>query len=263
MRLALGAGGLAVALALLVLATVVPGGAAEPLPAGGRGPAQWADGPALVPSPAIALDTPIAGFVYPVDLTHAGDARLFVVEKGGRIRVVENGVPRPTRSSTSRPGERRQRAGLLGLAFDPNYLTNGFFYVDYTDVAGDTRVVRYKVSDTDPEPGGPEQRLPDSLRRPALSTTTAARSLLARTATCTSRWATAARGRSGQPRPESAPSCSARSAPDVAAHAAHAPAPADRTIRDPDHQPILRRPGRALEIWDWGLRNPGASASTA
>jgi hypothetical protein len=36
--------------------------------------------------------------------------------------------------------------GLLGLAFHPNYASNGFFYVDYTDTSGDTQVVRYTVS---------------------------------------------------------------------------------------------------------------------
>jgi glucose/arabinose dehydrogenase len=46
--------------------------------------------------------------------------------------------------------------GLLGLAFHPDYATNGFFYVDYTNVAGDTVVARYEVSATDPNVADPD-----------------------------------------------------------------------------------------------------------
>jgi glucose/arabinose dehydrogenase len=44
----------------------------------------------------------------------------------------------------------RSEQGLLGLAFHPNYQDNGFFYVDYTDLQGNTQIVRYQVSD-DPD----------------------------------------------------------------------------------------------------------------
>ena len=101
---------------------------------------------------AVALDvalTPFAtGLDRPVVVTHAGDSRLFVVEKTGYIRVVQSDgtvLPTPfldlhTQVSTG------NEQGLLGLAFHPNYGSNGFFYVDYTDTAGDTQVVRYTVS---------------------------------------------------------------------------------------------------------------------
>lgn len=76
-----------------------------------------------------------------------GDARLFVVEQPGRIRVIAGGQLLPTpfldiSAKVSCCGER----GLLGLAFHPRYSTNGFFYVNYTDTNGDTRVERYRVS---------------------------------------------------------------------------------------------------------------------
>jgi glucose/arabinose dehydrogenase len=81
-----------------------------------------------------------------------GDTRLFVVEQGGRIAVVEDGRPlsRPfldLSGTISAGGER----GLLGMAFDPRYASNGLFYVHFTDTAGDTRVVRYRVSREDPD----------------------------------------------------------------------------------------------------------------
>jgi glucose/arabinose dehydrogenase len=78
--------------------------------------------------------------------------RLFIVEQTGRIRLVKDGVllPRPfldIAGMISTGGER----GLLSLAFDPRYAANRRFYVDYTDTAGDTRVVRYTTSSGDPD----------------------------------------------------------------------------------------------------------------
>ncbi|MBI4410572.1 MAG: PQQ-dependent sugar dehydrogenase [Gemmatimonadetes bacterium] len=75
------------------------------------------------------------------------DARIFIVEQGGRIRIVENGRLLDTpfldiRSRVSAGGEQ----GLLSLAFHPRYASTGWFYVNYTDHAGDTRVERYCVS---------------------------------------------------------------------------------------------------------------------
>jgi glucose/arabinose dehydrogenase len=73
--------------------------------------------------------------------------RLFIVEQEGRIRIVRNGQLLDTAflditGSVGAGGER----GLLGLAFHPSYATNGYFYVDYTDTNGDTRIERYTVS---------------------------------------------------------------------------------------------------------------------
>ncbi|MBS1871551.1 MAG: PQQ-dependent sugar dehydrogenase [Actinobacteria bacterium] len=91
--------------------------------------------------------TRIGTFAAPTYLTQApGDARrLFVVEQAGRIRVVRDGrVLRAPfldiRSKVVSGGEQ----GLLGLAFAPDYARSGRFYVDYTDVNGDTRIVEYR-----------------------------------------------------------------------------------------------------------------------
>lgn len=100
--------------------------------------------------PVLALQQVISdGINSPVDLTHAGDGsgRLFIVEKGGTIRVYKAGtfVTRPfldISALVSGGGER----GLLGLAFSPNYVKNGTFYVNYTDLQGTTQIVRYRVS---------------------------------------------------------------------------------------------------------------------
>lgn len=78
----------------------------------------------------------------------AGDVnRLFIVEQPGRIRIVQNGtlLATPFLDITNRVSYGGEQ-GLFSVAFHPSYATNGFFYVDYTDVSGDTRVERYTVS---------------------------------------------------------------------------------------------------------------------
>jgi glucose/arabinose dehydrogenase len=71
--------------------------------------------------------------------------RLFVVEQGGRIRVVRDGhvLARPFLDISSLVVSGGEQ-GLLGLAFAPDYARSGRFYVDYTDRDGDTRVVEYR-----------------------------------------------------------------------------------------------------------------------
>lgn len=103
--------------------------------------------------PQISL-TPIAtGLSLPVQVSHAGDAtnRLFIVQQGGLIRLVKNGVVQPTSfldvtSKVSCCGER----GLLGLAFPQTYSGTGRFYVAYTNAAGSLVVARYRAS-ADPD----------------------------------------------------------------------------------------------------------------
>ena len=98
----------------------------------------------------LGLSTEATGFDAPLYVAnaHDGSGRLFVVEQTGRIRVVRGGVvqPRPfldVSGAISTGGER----GLLGLAFAPGYATNGRFYVDYTDVNGNTVIERCIASD--------------------------------------------------------------------------------------------------------------------
>jgi len=97
---------------------------------------------------ALRLQEVAAGLAAPVFLTApADDARLFVVEQAGRIRIVENGavIPTPFLDITDRVGSGGER-GLLSMAFHPRYTQNGFFYVYYTDRSGDIRVERFRVS---------------------------------------------------------------------------------------------------------------------
>jgi hypothetical protein len=82
--------------------------------------------------------------------------RLFVVEQSGAIRILRNDVllPRPFLDIAALVSSGEEQ-GLLSLAFHPAYAQNGYFFVSYTDVDGDTRIVRYEVSATDPDSADP------------------------------------------------------------------------------------------------------------
>lgn len=86
----------------------------------------------------------------------AGDTRLFVVEQTtADIKIVKNGVVQPTLfiDLTSKVNAVGNERGLLGMAFSPNYATDGYFFVNYTAGAspGMTVVERYSVSTTNPD----------------------------------------------------------------------------------------------------------------
>lgn len=88
-----------------------------------------------------------SGFNQPLFLTApVGDARLFVVEKGGRIQVLANGVKSVWLDISTQVDTAGER-GLLGLAFDPGFASNGRFYVDYIDKTTlNTVVASYTVN---------------------------------------------------------------------------------------------------------------------
>ncbi len=100
--------------------------------------------------PPIALSAVAGGFALPVHVAHAGDGtgRIFVVEQGGRIRVLDNGatLPDPFLDISGKVaccGEQ----GLLSAAFPPGFASKGYFYVNYTrNPDGATVVARYRVS---------------------------------------------------------------------------------------------------------------------
>jgi glucose/arabinose dehydrogenase len=93
----------------------------------------------------------------PLYLTHAGAERLFVVEKPGRIRIIEDGVlaAQPYLDVSDLVNDNGREQGLLGLAFDPDYTRTGRFFINYIDGDGNTRIERYQVSD-DPDLADPE-----------------------------------------------------------------------------------------------------------
>ncbi len=104
------------------------------------------------PPTGVGLEEVASGLAFPLYLTSPpADERLFVVEKGGAIRVIKGGALLQTpfldlTGQVSLGGEQ----GLLGLAFPPDYATSGRFIVHFTDVNGDTRISSFRVS-ADPD----------------------------------------------------------------------------------------------------------------
>jgi glucose/arabinose dehydrogenase len=101
--------------------------------------------------PSVRLQPAWTGLRQPTDVVAANDGsnRLFVTEKSGRIRVIDGSgvLSTPFLDITSLVGSGGSEQGLLGLAFSPRYADNGRFFVNYTDVRGDSVVARYQVSD--------------------------------------------------------------------------------------------------------------------
>ncbi|KUJ55678.1 PQQ-dependent sugar dehydrogenase [Chryseobacterium aquaticum] len=103
-------------------------------------------------SQSFVLEEFATGLSNPVEITNANDSRLFVVQQNGIIKIIQpNGTINAAdflniSSKIIFGGER----GLLGLAFHPQYATNGYFFVYYNNTAGNIVVARYSVSSTNP-----------------------------------------------------------------------------------------------------------------
>ena len=103
-----------------------------------------------------------SGFDRPLDIQNAGDgsARLFVVEQAGLIRILKNGqvIEPPFLDIRERVEDGSNEQGLLGLAFHPDFASNGFFYVNYTERGGDTVIARFTAAGDTADPKS-EKRL--------------------------------------------------------------------------------------------------------
>jgi len=107
--------------------------------------------PATPSAAAVKLTVVASGLSDPVLLTAPNDGtkRLFIVEKTGVIRVVSGGaLLKAPFLSLTRAVSKGSEQGLLGLAFHPAYKTNRKFYVDYTDLNGNTVIREYRASAT-------------------------------------------------------------------------------------------------------------------
>ena len=93
-----------------------------------------------------------SGFFNPVDIAHAGDGsgRVFIVTKAGQILSFdEEGNALGTFLDIgSKVGNSGGERGLLGLAFHPNYASNGYFFVNYTSSSGGDKTIieRYQAN---------------------------------------------------------------------------------------------------------------------
>ncbi|MEM9833940.1 MAG: PQQ-dependent sugar dehydrogenase [Bacteroidota bacterium] len=109
---------------------------------------------------------PELSFNRPVDFQHAGDGsnRVFVVEQEGVISVFDDDISVQNKSIfldiSGAVDDRSNEEGLLGLAFDPDYSTNGHFFVNYTiSNPARTRISRFTASAANPSQADPNSEL--------------------------------------------------------------------------------------------------------
>ena len=109
---------------------------------------------------------PGLSFTRPVDLQYPPDNtnRIFVVEQAGVISVFPNDKSASTRNTfldiREKVDDQGNEEGLLGLAFHPDYKTNGYFYVNYTAANPNRTVIsRFKVSSADPGQADPASEM--------------------------------------------------------------------------------------------------------
>lgn len=106
----------------------------------------------------VRLEVFMEGLTKPLLLLAApGDTsgRLFVVEQEGKVQIIQDKKVLGTFVDISGDISRgHSEQGLLGMAFHPDYATNGRFYINFTDPSGDTRVIERKVSQ-DPNKADP------------------------------------------------------------------------------------------------------------
>lgn len=94
-----------------------------------------------------------SNFIRPVSIKHAGDNKLYIVEQDGLIKIINgDGTVQSTSflNINDRVINTGNERGLLGLAFHPDYATNGYFYVNYNNNSGDTVISRFTRNATNP-----------------------------------------------------------------------------------------------------------------
>lgn len=142
---------------------VTPGAPPAGLPETGATPVAVATpGGTLPGEPAIALEQVVDGLVDPINVVVPpdGSGRLFVVERPGRVRIVEDGelLEEPFLDLVSSTLSAFLEQGFYDIEFHPDYATNGRFFVHFAERLrnGDSMIVEYAVSEDDPNVADPE-----------------------------------------------------------------------------------------------------------
>ena len=108
--------------------------------------------PAILFSQEISIELLASGFDSPIGIKHAGDDRLFVVEQDGIIKIInaDGSVnSTPYLDIDDRVINTGNERGLLGLAFHPNYSSNGYVFVNYINNSGNTVISRFVANPGD------------------------------------------------------------------------------------------------------------------
>jgi len=113
----------------------------------------------LVAQPTLVFNKIVQGLTSPVDIKNAGDGskRLFIVEQSGTIRIFRNGtiLSKPFLNVSNIVSYNGREAGLLSIAFPPDYEQNGYFFIYYTALNWNVTLARYRVSATNPDVANP------------------------------------------------------------------------------------------------------------
>ena len=126
--------------------------------------------PVFLSAQSITLEEFGPNFTRPVSIKNAGDSRLFIVEQLGYIRILKTNGTTPSSPFLDIDDrvigiEASWERGLLGLAFHPNYTSNGYFYVQYVgddadaDGVPDSYISRFSVSAGDADLADPNSEL--------------------------------------------------------------------------------------------------------
>lgn len=113
-----------------------------------------------VNTPRIVLDNWATGLVNPVKVLHAGDERLFAVERRGTIKIITDSMqvsPNLFLDIQTRVLSGQNEQGLLSMAFPPDHASTGVFYLYYTsnELNGDSRLSRFTLLEGNPQVGDP------------------------------------------------------------------------------------------------------------
>lgn len=111
----------------------------------------------------IETENVTAGLSLPVSIKNAGDGsgNIFIVEQGGRVRIYDGTqlLPDAFLDINTLVSNGREQ-GLLDIAFHPDYVNNGFFFIHYTDTQGDTVIAWYSRSAANPLVADPNSAVP-------------------------------------------------------------------------------------------------------
>jgi len=220
--------------------------------------AQSSASPTL-PSPTfpvtVSLEPVLSGFESPVFITHAGEeppasSRLFVVEKAGRIHLVESGNVQstPFLDISDRVGSQRNEQGLLSVAFAPDFTTSEVFYVNYTDRRGDTVIARYRLMTGNPaQADANSEQIILQIEQPAANHNGGQLQF------GPDGYLYIGMGDGGQ---AGDPWGNAQNPDELLGKMLRIDVTGTDTYRIPDDNPLLNQPEARPEIWATGLRNP-------
>jgi glucose/arabinose dehydrogenase len=119
----------------------------------------------------IELKPVASGFRQPTYLTNAkdGSGSMFVVEKEGWVKIIKKGrvLSAPFLDIVPKVRSKESERGLFSVAFHPNYKQNGRFFVNYTNLNGDTVISEYKVGNNPDKAEMESERIILTIKQPA------------------------------------------------------------------------------------------------